>query len=135
MAFGEVSKITLWIGGIGLVWNLLGLAAFVNQMMMDTSTLPDAQRAFHETMPAWAKAAFFIAVSMGVAGCIALLTGQNWARIAFGLSLLGIVLQNVHTFVISNGLEAFGGGAIAMPILVFVIGAFLLYYSNSLVPQ
>ena len=132
MAFGEISKMTLWVGGIGLMWNLLGLAAFVNQMMMDTSALPDAQRAFHESMPAWPKAAFFIAVSMGVVGCIALLTGQNWARIAFALSLGGIVLQNLHSFVLANGLEVFGGGAVVMPILVFVIAVYLLYYANSL---
>ena len=133
MAFGEVGKLTLWIGGIGLVWNLLGLAAFVNQALMDVSSLPDAQRAFHEGMPLWAKTAFLIAVSMGVAGCIGLLIGQDWARIAFALSLLGIVLQNVHAFVLSNGLETFGGGAVVMPVLVFLVGVFLLYYSNSLV--
>ncbi|MDJ0751862.1 MAG: hypothetical protein QNJ11_20425 [Woeseiaceae bacterium] len=133
MAFGEISRMTLWIGGIGLVWNLLGLAAFFNQMMMDTSALPDAQRAFHETMPLWAKTAFFIAVSMGAVGCIALLTGQSWARIAFAASLLGIVLQNVHSFVLGKGLDVFGPGAVAMPILVFLIAVFLLYYANSLV--
>ncbi len=133
MAFGEISKMTMWVGGIGLVWNLIGGAAFVNQMMMDTSALPDAQRVFYETMPLWAKTAFFIAVSMGVVGCIALLTGQGWARIAFAASLLGIVVQNVHAFALGNGLETFGASAVAMPVLVFAIAAYLLYYANSLV--
>ena len=134
MAIGEVSKMTLWVGGIGLVWNLFGLMAFVNQVRMDTAALPDAERAFYDNMPAWATAAFFVAVFMGVVGCIALLTGQNWARIAFALSLAGIVLQNVHAFVVANGLEVFGGAGIALPVAVFLIAAYLVYYSNSL-PQ
>lgn len=133
MTFAELGKMTLWVGGIGLVWNLLGLAAFFNQVMMDTSGLPDAQRTFHETMPLWAKAAFFVAVSMGVVGCIALLTGQDWARIAFTLSLFGIVLQNLHSFVLGNGLQAFGAAAVVMPAIVFLVAAYLLYYANSLV--
>ena len=132
MAFADIAKMTLWVGGIGLVWNLLGLAAFVNQMMMDTSSLPELQRTFHDTMPVWAKLAFFVAVTMGVVGCIALLTGQNWARIAFALSLLGIIVQNLHAFVLSNGLEAFGTGGVAMPIIVFLIALYLLYYANSI---
>lgn len=132
MAFGELSRMTLWVGGIGLVWNLIGLAAFVNQIMMDTSGLPDAQSTFHETMPMWVKASFFVAVTMGVIGCIALLTGQNWARVALGLSLIGIILQNLHAFILSNGLEAFGGSGTAFPIVVFLIAVYLLYYSNSL---
>ena len=132
MDFSELSKATLWIAGIGLVWNLFGFAAFVGQMMMDTSTLPELQQNFHDTMPIWAKVAFFTAVSMGVVGCGALLAGQDWARIAFALSLVGIIVQNIHSFVLSNGLEAFGNAAIAMPVMVFGIAVFLLYYSNSL---
>lgn len=128
----EVSKMTLWIAGIGLVWNLIGLAAFVNHMVMDTSELPELQRTFHDTMPLWAKAAFAAAVTMGVVGCAALLTGQSWAWVPLAISLLGIVLQNLHSFALSNGLEAFGLGAVAMPVVVFAIAAYLLFYSRSI---
>ncbi|MEM9530421.1 MAG: hypothetical protein AAGA23_05850 [Pseudomonadota bacterium] len=128
----EVSKMTLWIAGIGLVWNLIGLAAFVNQMVMDTSGLPDLQRTFHDTMPLWAKVAFGAAVIMGVVGCAALLTGQSWAWMALTISLIGIVLQNLHSFALSNGLEAFGPSAVAMPLVVFAIAVYLLFYSRSI---
>ena len=68
-----------WVSGFGLVWNLIGVAAFVGQMTMDLGTLPDAERIFFEERPFWATAGFGIAVASGVLGCVAMLLRKSWA--------------------------------------------------------
>ena len=93
---------------------------------------PTRSALFYDTTPEWAKAAFFLAVTMSVAGCIGLLLGQSWTGIAFALSLLGILARNLNAYVLSNGFQAFGMCGVIMPVLVFLIAVFLLYHAQSL---
>ena len=135
MAFKDISKFTMWVGIIGLLWNLMGLAAFFSQMTMDLSALPEPQQAFYGAMPIWAKAGFFIAAVGGVLGCVGLLLGAGWARIVFALSIVGLLVQNVHAFLLGNGLAVFGTGAVVMPIFVLAVAIYLYYYSSKLAPR
>ena len=54
------------ISGFALLWNLLGVMAYVGQVTMSEevlNSLPEAQRLLYETVPAWATAGFAIAVN------------------------------------------------------------------------
>ncbi len=125
-------KPPLWfwvISALGLAWNGLGLAAFVVQMGMDLTELPQAQREFHETTPVWATLGFAIAVFGGVLGCIALLLRKSWAVTMLLVCLAGIVVQIFHSLVVSNGIEVFGPQGIILPLMTFTIAALLTWFA------
>ena len=107
----EVAPVPKWynpVSAAGLVWNAIGLFFFINQLVIDASTLPESQRAYIEGSPWWATASFGLAVISGVLGCMALIMRKQWAVPMFYLCLVGIILQNVYSLVLSNGIEAFG---------------------------
>jgi len=118
------------VSALGLLWNIAGVAAFVSQMTMDLSTLPDAQRRFYETTPIWATIAFATAVFGGTLGCLALLFRKAWALTMLIVCLAGIVVQICHSLVIGDGLEVFGPQGLILPVLTFAIGALLVWFAK-----
>ncbi len=118
------------VSGVGLVWNLIGVAAFLGQMTMDTSSLSDAERAFYESVPVWATIAFGVAVSTGVLGSVALLLRQRWAILTFIVSIFGIVIQDVHSIFIGGGIEVFGVAGLVLPFLTLSIAAALIGHAR-----
>lgn len=117
------------VGGIALVWNLMGVMAYIMQVTMSDearAALPEAERLLYETVPTWATAAFAIAVWGGALGCVLLLMRKALALPVFALSLCGIVVQNIHSFFFSKSWEVFGPGGVAMPIMVVVIAVYLI---------
>jgi hypothetical protein len=123
------------ISAIGLVWNLIGVAAFLGQIATDPVSLPPAERAFYESTPAWATAAFAVAVFGGVLGCAALLLRRGWALSMFIASLLGIVVQVGHSVLISNGIEVFGVAGLVLPVLTFTIAVALAWFARYTAAQ
>ena len=122
-----------WYWGVsatGLIWNLLGVAAFVLQMTMDLSSLPDVQREFHESTPGWATAGFALAVFGGVLGCTALLLRKRWAFIMLAVCVVGILVQFGHSLFIGNGIEVFGPQGLIMPILTLSIAIALVWFAR-----
>lgn len=118
-----------WIAGVGLAWNVVGLLAYISQMTMSPEVLAELaepQRAFLETRPAWASAAFAIAVNAGVIGCLLLLLKQSIAPLVLALSLAAVVVQNIHAYGLSNGMEVFGVAGVGAAAAILVIGAYLL---------
>lgn len=126
---------TFWIiGGAALVWNLIGLVFYYSHVTMTPEALSgftDAQQEFFNSTPMWATSAYAIAVNAGVLGSLFLLLRKSWAVPLFALSLLGILAQNIHAFLLANGLEVWGSGGIALPAIVVVIGVALLMYART----
>ncbi len=118
------------VSGLALVWNLMGVAAFVMQMAMDTSTLSAAEQTFYDSRPVWALISFAVAVFGGAIGCIALLLRKQWALLMLVVCVVGIVLQNLHSIVLGNGLETFGVGALALPAVTLLIGVGLVFFAH-----
>jgi hypothetical protein len=112
-----------------LLWNLLGVMAYIMQVTMSPevlATLPDAQRQIYESTPAWATAAFAIAVNCGALGCVLLLLKRNLAGLFLQLSLAGVLVQMYHAFFMSNSFEVIGPGGLVVPVMVVVIAIFLV---------
>lgn len=121
------------IGIIALLWNLMGVNAYLQQAYQTEgfkAMYTPEQLEMIANTPPWAIGAFAIAVFAGALGCIALLLRKSWAKSLFLLSLIGIVVQMVYNLFISKAMEVYGPGAVVMPILVIVIGIFLLWYSK-----
>ena len=126
-----------WIIGIvALIWNLMGAFAYINQVTMTEEALvalPEAERAMYENVPAWATAAFAIAVFAGVLGCILLLLRKKLATTVLLISLAAILVQMFYNFFIYLGkaTEVYGPGSIIMPVMVIIIGFFLVWHTRK----
>ena len=123
-----------WIIGIvALLWNILGVGAYLAQAYMteDALTLlPQADQNFYANYPAWATACYAIAVFGGLLGCIALLIRKKIAVLLFTLSLLGVLGQQVYNFFIQGDVEL-GAAAMIGPILIIIVAFFLMWYSKA----
>jgi hypothetical protein len=133
----ENNKPATWfwvVSAIALVWNLMGVMAYLAQVMMSPEAiqaLPENERALRESTPAWATSAFAIAVWGGVLGCIVLLLRRKLATSILVLSFIGILVQMTHAFFMSKSIEVYGPGGMVMPIMVLTIGAALIWFSRK----
>lgn len=112
-----------------LIWNLLGVMAYIVQVTMTPEALallPDAQRELYENTPAWATAAFAIAVNGGALGCLLLVLKRNLAGLILQASLAGVLVQMYHSFFMTKSFEVFGPGGMVMPVMVLVIAIYLV---------
>ncbi|MDJ0700627.1 MAG: hypothetical protein QNJ07_12285 [Woeseiaceae bacterium] len=122
------------IAGFALVWNLIGLFFYYSQVTMSPdmmASMSQAQRQFFLDMPTWATAAQAVAVTAGVLGSLLLLLRKSIAVPLFVLSLVGILVQNVNSWIVADGLAVFGPGGAVLPAIVVVIAIALVIYSNS----
>jgi hypothetical protein len=125
-----------WIvAGLALVWMLMGVFAWVVDLMTDEAALAqmsEAQRQVYESRPQWLFVVYAVAVFSGLAGAIGLLMRKAWATTAFVVSLLAVVVQFGYTFLVMDTVRLLGAGAaLPMPLVILAIGAFLLWYSTD----
>ncbi len=94
-------RISYWmVTGLGLVWNLMGCLNFLSQSNAEiVAQMPEAYQALIAARPAWATAAFGIAVFAGAVGCILLLLRRRVAVQLLMFSLIGVVLTLVDAVV------------------------------------
>ena len=120
------------IGAVALVWNVMGVINFFAQMNADAlASFPESHRAIIEGRPAWAAGAFAIAVFGGALGCLLLLLRKSAAYYLFIASLLGVIVQLIHTLGIASSTIDFSPFDISMIILMpLVVAAFLIWYSK-----
>jgi len=119
---------------VAIVWNLLGVSAFVMQMMMTPemlAALPAAERELYESTPTWVTVAFAVAVFGGVLGSLGLALRKVWSLLFLWLSLFAVIAQNIFNFFLSSALEVFGVQAAVMPALVIVIAVLLVLMARN----
>lgn len=126
--------IWFWVVSVfALLWNLMGVFNYLNLAYNQESvveTLTQQQRELFEGIPAWATGAFAIAVFAGAIACIALLLRKKWAKPLFIVSLIAAIAQFINWLFVQNAAEAFGPQTYVMPILVVLIGSFLIFFSK-----
>lgn len=129
-------KPPLWfwvVSAAMLLWNGLGAMAYVVDATITAEALkalPEAERALRASRPAWATAAFAVAVFGGVIGCLLLLVRSRWASPVLVLSLLGVVVQMTHAFLVANSYEVYGPGGLVMPALVLTFSLILVWFAR-----
>lgn len=126
---------SVWVvGGISLVWHLMGCANYMWQMNMSPDALAsmsEAQRAIITDRPAWVTGAFAIAVFGGAIGSILLLIRKSSALIFFVIALIGVIVSMIPVFGIVNSGVVFTGFEKAMYlILTPLFGAFLVWFTR-----
>ena len=124
-----------WIIGIvALIWNLMGVFAYLQQAYMteeDLMAMPVAEQALYQNIPAWVTGAYAIAVFGGALGCILLLLRKKLAGSLFLISLVGIVVQMSYNIFMSKAADVYGPGDMIMPAMVMLIGIFLFWYAKK----
>lgn len=128
-----------WIIGVAaLVWNGLGVMQYLGMAYMTDevkAALPEAERTLYDNIPSWVTAAFAIAVFGGLIGSAFLLMRKKLARPMFLISLIAIIVQMSYNLFMSRAAEVYGPGSVIMPIMIIVIGVFLLMYSKKTIAK
>jgi hypothetical protein len=133
----ETKVIPSWfkiVAIIALIWNLLGVLAFVGQMLITPeiiSALPVAEQELYANTPLWANVAFAVAVFSGAFGSLFLLMKKSIATSLLIFSLVGVLVQNVHSFFMSKSFEVYGAGSMIMPAMIVVLAIYLVWLAKK----
>lgn len=122
------------VSAIALVWNLMGVMAYIAQVTMSPEALqalPENERTLMESVPMWVTSAFAIAVWGSTLGSILLLMRKKLATPVLIFSFVGILVQMYYNLFMSKSMEVYGPGGLAMPIMVLLFGAFLIWFSRK----
>ena len=115
---------------VALIWNLLGVMAFIMQVTMSPealAALSEPEQELYRALPTWALAAFGAAVIGGALGCLALAIRSRFAVPLLAVSLLGVAAQMTYSFFLSKTFEVYGPGGMVMPIMIVIVAVFLLW--------
>ena len=114
---------------VALLWNVLGCVAFVSDLRLtpeDVAKLSAAQQAMYAARPIWSVIATCIAVVGGALGCIGLILCKRWAYPLLGLSLFGVILQDISLFALSGPMS----NAVILQGIVLAVGVALVLLSR-----
>ena len=116
----------LVISIIALIWNLLGVFAYIGQSMMTDEVLeqlPKAEQEMYANLPSWYIGAFAIAVFVGAIGSLALVIRKKWAFHVLLISLIAALVQMYYlVFVLKM--------ANAMTPMIVIVGMALVWLAN-----
>lgn len=130
------TPMTHWlIAGAGLIWNFFGLMIYVMTVRATPEQLAAqynaAEIAFMESVPVWATSANAIAVTLGVLACIFLLMKRAVALPLFIASLVALLVQDLHAFVIEDVVAVFGMVPAYIQGTVLIVQIGLIFYTLS----
>lgn len=119
---------------IALVWNLLGVFAYLGEAFITPEmleALPDEQRDMIENRPAWATAAYALAVWGGFLGCLLLVLKRKLAQMILIVSLLGVLVQMTYNLFMAESTVTYGPGEMIMTIMIPLISIGLVLMAKK----
>ena len=131
--------IWFWIASIiALIWNAMGIYQYLQQAYNTESfraLYTPEQLVLADSSPAWAKAAFAIAVFGSVLACILLLLRKKLAKTVFLVALIAIVVQMTHGLLIAKSYEVSSTLQTSMAIVVPIVGLLLYMFAKRSVEK
>ncbi|WP_370167020.1 hypothetical protein [Marisediminitalea sp.] len=124
------TKIFAWIM---VVWNAMGVLAFVSQLLMTPemiAQLPEAQQEAYNNIPTWSMVAYALAVFGGLLGSLMLALGKKLAFPLLVVSLAGVLVQQFYNFVIIDSIALLGPSVVILPAVVVIISILLVVVSQ-----
>ena len=121
------------IAVLAILWNLMGIMVYLGQAYMTEEVrglMDKEQLAIIENAPAWATAAFAIAVWIGFLSSLLLIFRKKIAKVGFTISFIGIVVQLIYNFGVANAYTVYGASGLITPILTVLIGLYLISHSK-----
>ena len=111
---------------VALLWNLLGCAAYLSDVMLKPADMTAAQHALYAARPAWSIGATAVAVWFGAVGCVGLIMHKRWASPLLVASLVGVIAQDVWLFGMSGAAGQAGMVAFVTQGLVLLVAVGLV---------
>jgi len=132
-------SVGFWVASIaGLLWNLMGVNAYLQQAYKTESfraNFNDQQLAIMDSFPAWATAAFAIAVFAGALGCLALIFRKKIAKTLLIISLLGVIVQFYYELFRTNATDYYSSFDWIMTIMIPIVSIFLIWLSKKAITK
>jgi len=124
-----------WIvGALLLLWGVGGIFAFYSQL-----TTPYEQMVAEmgklaadciKGMPTWLWWVYGVAVWSGFFGTVALLLRRTWAQPLYLISLVTVVVQFGHSFLVVRIQELMGWSAAVFPAFIIALAIFQLWFAG-----
>lgn len=130
-------KLPVWfwiIAALAVVWNIMGVGAYLADVTMSEEAMAkfsEVERNLYEARPSWLIGAYAVAVFTGLLGAVTLALRKSWAIPLFGVSLVAVIVQMGYVLFGMNVIGILGLSAAAMPAVILIIAAFLLWFSMS----
>ncbi len=130
----------LWVVGIvAVLWNALGAYDFTMTQVNGDAYLAAAkftpeQIAFIKNFPLWAVIGWGAGTWGGLVGSVLLLLRNRRATAVFAISIAGVVVTNIYTYVVSDWrkvVQATPGGLIFSAVIL-VIAVLLWWYARAM---
>lgn len=121
------------IGVIAIIWNAMGVMQYLLQAYSTDSfkaQYTEEQLELISNVPAWATAAFALAVFGGLLGSLFLLLRKKIAYMFFLISLIAVIVQLYHNFVVIDSIEIMGSISAIMAGVIAGAAILLLWYSK-----
>ena len=123
------------VGMLALLWNLVGVAAFLMQRVLPAEALqamPPERRAVHEATPAWLYVFYGLATFGGALSALGLLLRRRWAAPAFLVALLALLLQIVAGYATTPAWALGGVASLGFPVLLVGVAIALLLFARRM---
>lgn len=117
-----------------LLWNLLGCAAYLHDVTLspeDLAAMDAGMRSLYDSRPAWAVGATAVAVWGGAAGCLGLILRRRWSLPLLWVSLLGLVVQDIGLFGMTDVVAVAGFVPVVLQGLVLLIAVALILLARK----
>jgi hypothetical protein len=119
-----------WAAIAAVVWMALGCLAYLLDVTTDHTSLPADQRAMAEAVPLWMKAAYAVAVWVGLAGAVLLLLRRRLAEPLLLVSLVASVVMFSAFFLVRDLRENMSSDQLLVPILVVLLGWTIYWFAR-----
>ncbi|MFN3727684.1 MAG: hypothetical protein ACK4SZ_15430 [Allosphingosinicella sp.] len=115
--------------GVALLWNLLGVTAYLAEAFGMAQS--EAHRALVDVRPAWATAAYAVAVFGGSLGCIALLARRRAAFPLLAVSFAALLVQQAWNLAGPDAAIGVEGPALGFAVIVVLVSLGLVLLSRA----
>ena len=129
------APVHLWIVGIlSLLWNGIGAADYSmthigGATYLEQSGFGAETIAYLANLPIWATASWALGVWGAVAGSLLLLFRSRHAATAFIVSLAGVALMTLHSFINPYPAEMVSTGGTVFEWIIKLVAVLLLWYA------
>jgi len=125
-----------WVlSGFFLVFNLVGFMIYYSVVTTPpevfAANLSPEKLAFLNAEPLWATAAYATAVTAGVVASVLLLLRRAWAFPVYVVSFVAVLIQDLDSFVLRNGVEVWGTSGLYLPAVVIIVCVTELWYTRK----
>ena len=132
----QFKKVPVWfyiVAVLAVVWNAMGIFAYLSTVMMSTedfAKMPQAMQDLQKATPLWAIAAFAIAVFAGTIGCLLLLIKKALAFPVLVLSLIAVMVQMSNFIFLMEGFDVISQEEMIMTLMVIIVAFLLMFFAK-----